>query len=860
MKQGNLYSDKADPARKPNLYASDKPVEPKTNKLLSSYWAEVKRYGTASSKWVDEGEQIERLYLEEDRTAASERRFALLWANIETLKPAVYAKPPTVMCSRRYRDNDPIARTAAELMERATNTMFELYDVDETFQMVRDDRLLPGRGQAWVRYEPTFERYPDDEADEPAEGEEPPMRERVASERVCTDYVHWTDFGHNVAGTWNDVYLVWRNVYKTREEAEERFGEKVANQLSYNSKLPGSAVDRTNAPDTSSTDNFCKIIEIWDKRKRLVSWMTESYPDFLDSGKPPTNFSNFFPCPRPCYATKTAKSLIPRPDYVYYRDQAKEINDLTAKIAVMSEWLIVKAFIPSAPSGVADSIEEMIREKSNRELFISVESQQEWAERGGAAKLIDWLPIDMIIKAIQAAIAARTQLIQDVFQITGLSDILRGQTDPGETLGAQELKAQTGSRRLRNTKDEVARFCRDVARLNAEIIAEQFSPETIAEITGYRYEPQPAQQMPLLPGAQPPMQLAGPQSPLLGNVLPMPGVTPLQRQPMPPQQPQMGMPAQEEDEGPAMVFDDRVVKLLRDDRLRSFRIDTETDSTAQADEQAEKQSRIEFMNATGQFMDKAVSAIQNVPEMARLSGDMLMYAVRGFRAGRQVEEQIEKTFSALAKKAQQAIGQPAPPTPEQMKAESDKAANEQKMAQSAQEHQQQMMVEQQKAQADLMLKDKQIELEAMKTQQAADEHLMRMAEMEKKAELNAQQERFRQQAIADKEAEQQQERELARVERAMNVMETDRRAQREESLHARQREGAVTQDIDRERVERVRGETDASSREFMAKIAKGLSDNQALIAAVTAPRKVEIIRGSDGKATGATSVPSGGAA
>jgi hypothetical protein len=36
----------------------------------------------------------------------------------------------------------------------------------------------------------------------------------------------------------------------------------------------------------------------------------------------------------------------------------------------------------------------------------------------------------------------------------------------------------------------VARFCRDVAQLVAEVIAEQFQPQTIADMTGYAYQPE----------------------------------------------------------------------------------------------------------------------------------------------------------------------------------------------------------------------------------------------------------------------------------------------------------------------------------------------------------------------------------
>jgi Skp family chaperone for outer membrane proteins len=720
MNTDNLYGSgetSDDVARKAIMGKSiDKPKKAAptpASKKVARYFREIERYHRSTEAWTQEGKNIEKLYLEEDRTeGTATRRYALLWANVETLKPAVYAKLPTVECSRRYKDRDPIARVAAELMERCVNTTFEIYDVDETFQLVRDDRLLPGRGQGWVRYEANIEKYPVEtetgaQAVETETEEE--FGERVKGERVCVDYVHWQDFGHNVAGTWNDVWLGWRWVYKNKDEVTERFGQQIANEVSYNAKAPAMVRD---AGDGSSQleqgEEFCKIAEVWDKRARMVTWITEGRDEPLDSGEPPIDFGGFFPFPRPCYATKTSRKLVPRADYIYYRDQAKEINDLTDKIGNMCDWLIVKAFVPSGPSKIADAIEEVVRENSNRELFVQVDSMQEWTERGGAKGLIDWLPLDMIIQAINSAIAARNVLIQDVFQITGISDILRGQTDPSETLGAQELKAQTGSRRLRNTKDEVARFCRDVSRLAAEVVAEKFSPETIAELSGYRYQPVPAPA---------PVSMLPPGTPLLPLAAPMGGQ-------VPPAGPEAPGDAQG---GPDMVFDDRVIELLRNDRLRTFRIDIETDSTAQADENAEKERRVEFLTSVGGFIDKSAQAIERAPELAPMLGEMVGFAVRGFRAGRGLEEQVERTFANIVKKVQAPV--PNQPSPEQIKAQADAERARQEMTEAAQKHQQDMERGQQEAankQAEHQMRMAELDAEYRNTQQA---HNLRMVEL-----------------------------------------------------------------------------------------------------------------------------------
>ena len=688
--------------------------KPKRDPLVARYWREIDRYKKATEAWYQEGQEIVKIYLDELRPKSTgsgkdgQRMFALLFANVETLKPAVYSRIPKVVCSRRFKDKDPVARTASELMERATNTTFELYHVDETFRMVRDDRLLPGRGQAWVRHEAKFDQVPDTGEDgQPAyeeDGKTQKMRDKLRYQNVCVDYVYWEDFGHNVARTWADVWLVWRRTYKTRDEVEERFSAEIAARLSYNAKPPASTTDSSaqDAVAYEAQDDCAVIYELWDKKRDVVSWMAEGdRNNFLETGEPPLDFHDFFPCPEPCFGTKTSKSLTPRPDYVFYRDQAKEINDLTAKIHNLTKWLIVKGFVPAAPSTISDPIAEALTDQSNEALFVQVESMQEWAEKGGAGKLIDWLPIQHIVVALKAAIDARNQLIQDVFQLSGLADILRGQTDPNETLGAQELKAQTGSRRLKTTRDEITRWCRDIAQLCAEVIAEKFDPENIAAITGYKYMPQPP--MPAmvglggLPGMQQPGAPSGqgyPPSPM-----PAPAAAPMGMG-MPMQTPQ----AEAADTDAQLVFDDRHIQLLRNDRLRSFRIEVETDESDQANENAEKQARTEALTVVGGYLRDAMPLMMQIPALAPAIKEFLMFVLRAFRAGRSLEDVLERSFDQAIQQAQQVAQRGDPKVAAerakvqvaQQKAQADVQLTQQKNAADIQ-------LQQQKAAADVQL-------------------------------------------------------------------------------------------------------------------------------------------------------------
>src|SRR6185503_11438395 len=106
-----------------------------------------------------------------------------------------------------------------------------------------------------------------------------------------------------------------------------------------------------------------------------------------------------------------------------------------------------------------------------------------WAAFGGSKEVIVWLPIDMIAQTITALVALRKQVIEDIYQIMGLSDIMRGSTDPQETLGAQQLKTQYGSTRIRDKQQELVRLARDLVRISTEIITEKFDAVTMIEMS-----------------------------------------------------------------------------------------------------------------------------------------------------------------------------------------------------------------------------------------------------------------------------------------------------------------------------------------------------------------------------------------
>lgn len=174
----------------------------------------------------------------------------------------------------------------------------------------------------------------------------------------------------------------------------------------------------------------------------------------------------------------------------------------------------------------------------------------------------------------------------------------------------------------------------------------------------------------------------------------------------------------------------QVLALLRDEKTRGYRIEIETDSTIEPDEQAEKKSRIEFTEVFSKYLAEAVPNLQIMPQAAPLYTQGLMFLVRGFRAGRELEDTIETTMAAIGQAAQQ-----PKPDPEQQKIEAQlkqsEAQHQQTMAQSDQQHQQTLQ------QKDTEFQQK-MALEQEKAATAREQHQQTMQSAEQQGQRDQQ--------------------------------------------------------------------------------------------------------------------------
>ena len=618
-------------------------------------------------KWEKRGLKVVKRYRDErDAIEMPRMKFNILWSNIQVLFPALYGRQAKPEVSRRYMDQDPVGRLASTMLERVMEyETMQFGDFDAAMSGAVQDRLLPGRGTAWIRYEPVIVNdrpevegeMEQDEAQVYNTIEDP--TERIDAAHSPIDYVYWSDFLHSPARTWDEVWWVARAVYMTKEEGVERFGD-VFNNVSLTSS--NTDMDGKNPLTAKMTyDKKAMVYEIWNKRTAKVCWIAKGYPQALDERDDPLELDEFFPCPKPLMATTTTGTMIPVPDYCEYEDQAQELDNLTQRI-----YLLTKA---CKAVGVFNAefkeLARMFSEGVDNKLF-PVTGWAAMSEKGGLKGAIDMMDTSQIIVTLRELYAAREQVKQSIYEIMGISDILRGSSKAQETLGAQQLKANFGNLRLKSSQGDVARFATDIFKLKAQVICKFYPPELIVQMSGVMNTPD----------GQDPQRLQA------------------------------------------------ALEMLSNSTIRDFHIAVEADSLAQIDEQAEKQGAQEAIQAIGLFLREAIPMITQAPETLPMASEMLLFLVRRFRAGRGLESAVERAMKALQDKADAATQQQPGPPPEMLQMQAEQQAEQMRMQAQAQSEQMKMQaqaqIEQGKAQLEMQMHQAKVEAEMQLAQMKAD--------------------------------------------------------------------------------------------------------------------------------------------
>lgn len=617
--------------------------------FVQEWLKELGDAGKREKDWRRASRQIISLYEGEKK---NEYQFNILYSNTETMLPALYNSLPRPLVNRRFKSEDPLGKLSAKATERTLEYLIDSGDpdyseFDELMKSATLEALLPGRGLTRFKYDALVEEQQavaeveaeekeesddsnstrDDDATTPKLGNSPPpVLSEVAYETVCGEEIPWDRFLHGSAKKWRDVPWGAIQHFMTREELVANFGE-----VGHEIEVVAMSDEHDTAADEGQGNNrkelkglkVAEVFEIWNKLLKEVVFISPQWKKApLKRVSDPLKLSGFFPWPRPLSFIAKVGTLVPVPLYTQYEAQAKELNLITTRINKIVGALKVRGFYDST----VENLDKVLSAADNT--LIAAENVAGLLGQGNSLdKAIFLMPIEKLVTVLQQLYVQREQIKTVIYELTGIADIMRGSSAASETLGAQQIKNQWGTMRLKKTQKEVQRYARDCLRIMAEIAMTKFSEDTLKAITGLPYptgeEKRQAQEQ--LAAVQAQEQALAMQYQLSGQQPPPPAEPPAELQQV------LSQPSWEE-----------LLNMLRDDLQRNYRIDIETNSTVDAEATEDKEDLGELMNAISQFLNGIGPLVTDGTMPFEVAQGMLLEVVRRYRFGSDMEDAIKK--------------------------------------------------------------------------------------------------------------------------------------------------------------------------------------------------------------------------
>jgi hypothetical protein len=572
------------------------------------YWSdELEAARKEQEKFNAAGVKIIRRFADERSDADANRsNFNIFFANTEIKQAAIYARTPVPDISRRFMDSDDqVSRVAANLLQRNLILELDKENFDAKFKQMAFDRLVPGIGIGWVRLEQEEHEHA---SVDPLTGETI-TGTTIANQDTPIDYVAWNDFLWAPCRVWTECRWVARRVAMSKDAIKDRFGDtadvQVLSNLAYSTK--SGAASKDSLLPKHKTQATTDVYEIWDKERRLIFWVTDGADVPLDVQEDANEFPDFFPTPLPPLGRFTTSNTIPRSDFSLVQDQYNELDDLNNRCTKLVQALKLRFVYNAAAPELADLYTTTAEGQG-----VPVKDWTVFAtERGGLRGSLEFAPLDETAATYAKLIQARDQIKQQIYEVEGISDILRGAATPYETATATNAKGAASSSRLSVMQHEVADYIARLLRLKAHLICKFYQPEIIVSRAG---------------------TLNAADQPLIGQA----------------------------------------IGILKNDQMSNFKLMVSVDSIQLPNWNQEKQERNEFIQALTNMLGQMLPAVERTPQLAPLALELIKFGISGFKGAQPIEAMVDQQLQVLVAQQSQPQ-QPPPPSPAALKAQATQA-------------------------------------------------------------------------------------------------------------------------------------------------------------------------------------------
>ena len=595
--------------------------------------------------------------------------YNILYSNTEVLKPSLYSATPKPDVRGRFVEN-PVS----PLTKMVENFLIIFTDPadpgEESFDAAMSDAVTSSlvSGLGFIR----LHAY-DDKAFP-----------------LCPESGHYKGLIWADGKKWSKLPWIAFRHELTKAEIFQKFSIPEAKQADYTAPVEPDG-------ENQGEKRYSSIVyEVWVKETREIHYLCEDYKDIeLQAPEKDTmKLQGFYPTPGPLLMTIKANRLRPTPLYNYYKNQAEELNRVTARLNKVLSAIRVKGAYNAL---LGKDLEKMLNSDETENSLVAASEAGLMLQNGGFDKQIWLLPIERLVEVATQLYQARMQIKQVIYEITGLSDIIRGASVASETATAQNLKNKWGSIRLRDMQKSVAGYVRDMYRLATDAGVEIIPAAKWKEITQSK-----------LPTAKEKEELGI----YVQNMLAQAQAAMQQAQMTGQQPPQIPPP------DPAMLATlksptiEETLDRIKNDANRAYTINVQSDSTVDIDTATDKAEVTEYMNSMGQLM-AGLQPLAALGPTGMEAGKAILIAVSSrFKFGLSILDALR----ALQAPPPEAKG----PTPEQEKAQKDldaKAAELEKKEDALKDMLDQ--IEDQKRELEVLRKEIQADIKVAKAEMGA---------------------------------------------------------------------------------------------------------------------------------------------
>jgi len=458
----------------PNTEDEISPEQERLQKAQKKWIARIEREKSIHEDYRDTADEAWAIYL--DDMSGHEVYYPLLWSVVNVQHAAVYSDKPIPDIRPRNSDKNPVFSDAADVMQRALEFYIDNTAFDDNVHRSVDDYLVAGLGVPRVKLDAEITSVPLDAPVTGIEGEEITEEEIITNQMIRIEHVPWNRFGWEICEAWEHVDWIYYRHRMAPKKVRARWGKDAS--FNTGDSGTGNDDDHDTGRRKKGQRSLVNVYEIWDRETKQVIHLAEGGNTPLEVIDDPLGLTDFFPSPPPAMTNMPSDDLEPVPDYNYIQWFDQELNRLYKRARNLTEQ-IKGASIHDASFFELENMAEIEDGDS-----IAVQNTSERMEgKPDLRGLIHFFPIQekaQVLETVNKQIELKRRHVDDLL---GISDIIRGSSNPQDGQETQKIKERWSGIRLRRKQRLVQKMVRNLFRLMSEVTVKHVTRENLSAMT-----------------------------------------------------------------------------------------------------------------------------------------------------------------------------------------------------------------------------------------------------------------------------------------------------------------------------------------------------------------------------------------